>query len=206
MMKKRSALLLLLLLLVVNVIGLSMCAEHHGLFRKKRCKANCTFSAEKYTWFTVWKLPPDPPTPTFVHLQQSKQKHKRPVFFTTSDIWQFQNTSAQSVSTLSEHFHSYWDVFTLVAPTHAVRRKWRRQQGSSVSCYEISGRRCQNFPKKWRPKQVDYPPRVLFVFGPQGAKRAVSARPAFVLALRGPCHIYTQSCVPSALRGRQISL
>lgn len=31
------------------------------IYLGKRCKANCTFSAEKYTWFTVWKLLPTLP-------------------------------------------------------------------------------------------------------------------------------------------------
>lgn len=96
----------------------------------KRCKANCTFSAEKYTWFTVWKLPPHTHTHTHkqttiscVNNNQNKTEHKRPVFFTTSDRWQFWNSSAQCVSTLSEHFHRYWDVFTqsTVAPVHTTR-------------------------------------------------------------------------------------
>lgn len=80
------------------------------IFLGKRCKANCTFSVEKYTWFTVWKPPPLPqPFHVFTYNKQ-KQKHKR--LFTTSNIWQFQ-MSAQSVSQLSEHCQSNWDVFTL---------------------------------------------------------------------------------------------
>lgn len=91
----------------------------------KRCKANCTFSAEKYTRFTVWKLPPNHFMCSLT-TNKTKTKHKRLVFFTTSDIWQFQNASAQSVSTLSEHFHRYRDVFTLAvyccALTHCKKQ------------------------------------------------------------------------------------
>lgn len=51
----------------------------------KRCKANCTFSAEKYTWFTVWKLPPQP-SHVFTYNNQNETKHKRLVFFTTRHL------------------------------------------------------------------------------------------------------------------------
>lgn len=161
----------------------------------KRCKANYTFSAEKYTWFTVWKLTP-PPQPFHVSLTtiKTKQNKKRPIFFTTSDIWQLQNDSALSVSTLSEHFHTYWDVFTLAicccAHAHCKKQAWQRQlcqQGSSFSRYEISGGQCQ-IPRKWHPKQWDYP-HVLCVFSPQGQECPSNV---CTQSLRA-CHIYIQS-------------
>lgn len=118
-----------------------------------------------------------------------KTKHKRPVFFTTSDIWQFQNASAVCPSV---HYQSIFiDIgmsllsHYIVAPMHTVRHKCDKgKQGSSFSCYEISGRQGQ-IPRKWHPKQWDYP-HVLHVFCPQGQQsKAVTAPPAFVLGLQG---------------------
>lgn len=61
-------------------------------------------------------------------------------------MWQFQNASAQSVSTLSEHFQSHWGAFTYsntAVPTRTLRIKCGKRQlcmGSSFSRYEISDR------------------------------------------------------------------
>lgn len=161
----------------------------------KRCKANCTFSAEKYTWFTVW----NPPLPTITwscSLTTNKTEHKRPVFFTILDMWQFQNASAQSVSTLSEHFQSHWDAFTYsntTVPTHTLRIKCGKKATVHgvllLSCSEISGRQ---IPQKWHPRQQDCP-HMLSCVQSTRAKRAVTARPAFVLSLNKARHVYIQS-------------
>ena len=67
-------------------------------------------------------------------LKTNKTEHKKTVFFTISDIWQFENASAQSVST-SEHFHHHWDVFTPVGivSMHSVRIKRDKGNGGPLS-------------------------------------------------------------------------
>ena len=59
---KRSALLLLLLFKCYWFVHVCR-PQNIMVCLGKRCKAKCTFSAEKYTGFTVWKLPPPPPPP-----------------------------------------------------------------------------------------------------------------------------------------------
>lgn len=90
----------------------------------KRCKANCTFSAEKYTWFTVWKLPPS--TISCVHLQQSKQNIKDQ----SSSPPQTSGSFKTHLRSLSVHYQSIFidigmSVLSqyIVAPTHTVRHK-----------------------------------------------------------------------------------
>lgn len=162
----------------------------------KRCKANCTFSAEKYTWFTVWKSTPPPPTISCVHLQQSKTKHKIAVFFTTSHIWQFKNTSAQCVSTISEHFRRHWDVFTCCcSPAHHEKQVWRRQlrwQGPFSSVI-----RCETGNTEFPGNDIQSD-AVPTCHQSTGAKRAATARPAFIVHIRG-LGAFTQCLCPSGV-------
>lgn len=94
------------------------------VFLGKRCKANCTFSAEKYTWFTVWKLPPQP----FHVFTHNKQKHNKNIKDQSSSPPPTSGSFKTPLHSLSVHYQSIFIVigmsFTLsiiIVPTHTVR-------------------------------------------------------------------------------------
>lgn len=91
----------------------------------KRCKANCTFSAEKYTWFTVWKLPPN-------HFMCSltTNKTKQNIKDQSSSPPQTSGSFKTPLRSLSVHYQSIFidigmslHLQFIVVPSHTVRSK-----------------------------------------------------------------------------------
>lgn len=106
-----------------------------------------------------------------------------------------------SVHYQSISYHRYQDVFTLAvyccAHEHCKKQVCQQQlcqQGSSFSCYEISGGQ-GHICRKWHPKQWDHP-HVLLVFSAVQRLYSISEGP--VTSTHSPC--------ASVARGRQISL
>lgn len=134
--------------------------EHNGLFRK-RCKANCTFSAEKYTWFTVWKLPPLPPQQFHVFTTIKTKRNIKDQSSSPPPTHGSFKTPLRSVSILSEHFHRYW-MSLLSSMLHPCTQregsvtKATVPTGSSSSCYKIPDRQ-RWIARKWHPKQWSSP-------------------------------------------------
>lgn len=189
------------------------CVQNRIVCLGKRCKANCTFSAEKYTWFTIWKLlPPHPPSPPhlFTYNSQNKTEHKRPVFFTTSDIWQFQNTPLHS---LSVHYQSIFIVigmslllqFIVVSThthTHCKKQvtKATVPTGVLLLLLGISSRQC--FSSDTTSETVRLSPRVERV-RPQG-QRDLRAPSSACPPPEGPSHRHTVCVAPWCVVGKSL--
>lgn len=100
----------------------------------KRCKANCTFSAEKYTWFTVWKLPPPQPFHVITYNNQNKEIIKDQ----SSSPPQTSGSFKSPLHSLSVHYQSIFidtgmSLFLqfIVALMHTVRSKCDKGNGAN---------------------------------------------------------------------------